>query len=1072
MRAHPSKKVVQSQLTQTSTRAASTRRRTVAKQGVSRGKTDGEACSPLVSTAQNQKRSLVPAKPTDDSNDPDHVPSVTAPSTAVCGTATSDLPKKHPEGGQRAAKAYPREASNLPSSGDGGGAPKEPRASVPSTSSTGGVAVAGSQRGSQSSPMGGANGSPPSFKRGTLLRSRPLVNTGNATNIKRVVSTAGGPTTLPDNGTPPNNRCRTTAGCSDSVPSIPATGPTRPPPSLSSLTTDPVPKHPRDPTVAAAFPEGLGGRTPSLPPITRSSRTSLASCSSPPLVQAVATSQNSTTGTLPEALLTSPRKPLPLAKDVEFSDRSMSGANSGGNIFGVAASRRSSVRLPGQIPTNEGERSHQLLGERVLALPREEGRLPVTSPGVRPKLRGHDSEQQKILPATLGALRGGGCVSPGLSQRLSQLAPNQMEPSSRNRPLDNTEDATTRTADGQGRVSSGGMGGGAVSDVGTARSSPFREGVVPERMKSRGRTSRSAPSSRRSSLLSGTEDTSTVVSSEDEEGSSSDEDDSSEEDGSSDDEEDSSDEDDSSEEDGSSDDEDEEEEGTATGRRHAESSRRKREHTSGRHSRSAGVSLTLTSKVSREGDLNVKVLHITRKTKFRQYVRAIMARFGYERPNDFDMYCIDSSGDRVDISVAADFKELTSHFWDRQRESSLGQPLSSEKGKYGQPPRLSATTAPHKVVSRSLPPIDGRSSDQVIRLYVRDSYSFRQRLRPPSDSVGFSPTVDTINSTDVRDGAFDSTTNLSFHFSETQRSNMQLCTWSFKENELVQWSRMSILGKGSFGTVYEGITADGKILAVKVQELPLNNDSEEAKAMQVEINLMRLLKHRHIVAYYGCQLREFENSRQMEIFLELCHGGSLTHLRSKFNKAKEPFTMSLVRSYTKQILEGLHYLHSQNVMHRDIKGDNVLISAMGEAKLADFGCSKRIGTTTVTNQHANGEGYQTMVGSPFFMAPEVMQGEGGYTKAADVWSVGCLVLELLGREPWVMTATNVFQVMFQIAHSTGMPTGVPKNCPPVLMDFFRSVFERDVAKRATAAQLLKHPWISCPDSLLEIVPPD
>lgn len=240
----------------------------------------------------------------------------------------------------------------------------------------------------------------------------------------------------------------------------------------------------------------------------------------------------------------------------------------------------------------------------------------------------------------------------------------------------------------------------------------------------------------------------------------------------------------------------------------------------------------------------------------------------------------------------------------------------------------------------------------------------------------------------------------------------------------------------------------------------------------------------------------------MEIFLELCHGGSLSTLRRKFEKAGEYFSISLVRSYTRQVLEGLAYLHDRNVVHRDIKSDNVLISATGEAKLADFGCSKRVGTTTVQGAPpgnnpsgvppppplpgssapapstsrdtaaAKAAMYQTMVGSPFFMAPEVMKEEGGYTKAADIWSVGCLVLELLGREPWEATGTNIFQLMFRISKAEGMPTGVPRNCPAALHDFFTRCFQRNAAKRATAAELLQHEWILCPDSSLEEVPPE
>ncbi|KAG5481817.1 hypothetical protein LSCM4_06893 [Leishmania orientalis] len=332
--------------------------------------------------------------------------------------------------------------------------------------------------------------------------------------------------------------------------------------------------------------------------------------------------------------------------------------------------------------------------------------------------------------------------------------------------------------------------------------------------------------------------------------------------------------------------------------------------------------------------------------------------------------------------------------------------------------------------------------------------------------------------------------NMSLQFSETQSSSLAK-TFRLEETKLVDWRRMSVLGKGSFGTVYEGITQDGKMLAVKVQELPLDycEDAEEVKALQTEINLMRSLKHKNIVAYYGCQTRVLPaGNQQMEVFLELCHGGSLPSLRRKLLKANEPFSISLVRSYTRQVLEGLAYLHAQNVVHRDIKGDNVLISATGEAKLADFGCSKRLGPATLQGisgalppgeppvvvvaaaAAARAAMYHTMVGSPFFMAPEVLQGEGSYTGAADIWSVGCLVLELLGREPWNITGNNVFQIMFRISKEKGMPSGVPRMCPGMLLRFFERCFQRDARQRSTASELLTHEWVTCPDSALEEVP--
>eukprot|EP00658_Telonema_sp_P-2_P018021 TRINITY_DN17048_c0_g1_i2.p1 TRINITY_DN17048_c0_g1~~TRINITY_DN17048_c0_g1_i2.p1 ORF type:complete len:317 (+),score=72.80 TRINITY_DN17048_c0_g1_i2:67-1017(+) len=299
----------------------------------------------------------------------------------------------------------------------------------------------------------------------------------------------------------------------------------------------------------------------------------------------------------------------------------------------------------------------------------------------------------------------------------------------------------------------------------------------------------------------------------------------------------------------------------------------------------------------------------------------------------------------------------------------------------------------------------------------------------------------------------------------------------------LKWTKMNLLGRGSFGTVYEGITNDGKLIAVKQMELPAEKIQDEedgdVKALISEINLMAQLKHRHIVAYYGCQTTDMANGGKLfEIFLEHCHGGSLTSLRKKFNKTTGKLSIHLARAYTKQILEGLQYLHKKGVMHRDIKSDNVLISASGDAKLADFGCSKRMGTATMESggmseqSGVQGALYQTMVGTPLFMAPEVMNDTGpGYGHPADIWSVGCLLIELLGRKPWNINGNNMFQVMFLIAQSKEMPNGVPREgCPKALWHFFERCFERDPSKRALCDELLQTEWITCDEDELEDLP--
>jgi serine/threonine protein kinase len=119
-------------------------------------------------------------------------------------------------------------------------------------------------------------------------------------------------------------------------------------------------------------------------------------------------------------------------------------------------------------------------------------------------------------------------------------------------------------------------------------------------------------------------------------------------------------------------------------------------------------------------------------------------------------------------------------------------------------------------------------------------------------------------------------------------------------------------------------------------------------------------------------------------------GGSLDDILSKFGKLAE----TVIKKYTEQILTGLVYLHSNNVVHMDIKGANILVDDRGTIKLADFGASQRINESAKSTDGNKKENVpQGMVGSPYFMAPEVIM-QKGHTQAADIWSVGCTVYQM------------------------------------------------------------------------------
>ncbi|GFR69420.1 mitogen-activated protein kinase kinase kinase 2 [Elysia marginata] len=187
------------------------------------------------------------------------------------------------------------------------------------------------------------------------------------------------------------------------------------------------------------------------------------------------------------------------------------------------------------------------------------------------------------------------------------------------------------------------------------------------------------------------------------------------------------------------------------------------------------------------------------------------------------------------------------------------------------------------------------------------------------------------------------------------------------------WRKGRLLGSGAFGQVFLCCDADSSIeLAVKQVQLGSMNAevSKEVRALENELQLLRNFQHERIVQYYGCQ----EENRVLSIFMEYMPGGSVYDHMKQYG----PLTEIVCRKYTRQVLQGLAFLHKNVIVHRDIKAANVLRDTMGNVKLGDFGASKRLQTIT------SATGLKTAVGTPHWMAPEVINGEG-YGRKADVW---------------------------------------------------------------------------------------
>ncbi|KAF7904549.1 hypothetical protein EAF00_001883 [Botryotinia globosa] len=273
-----------------------------------------------------------------------------------------------------------------------------------------------------------------------------------------------------------------------------------------------------------------------------------------------------------------------------------------------------------------------------------------------------------------------------------------------------------------------------------------------------------------------------------------------------------------------------------------------------------------------------------------------------------------------------------------------------------------------------------------------------------------------------------------------------------------KWMKGALIGQGSFGSVFLALHAvTGELLAVKQVETPSpstdsKNDARKKSmidALKREISFLRDLQHPNIVQYLGAS----SSDKHLNIFLEYVPGGSVQTMLNSYGALGEP----LIRSFVRQIVTGLAYLHGKDIIHRDIKGANILVDNKGGIKISDFGISKKIEASNLLNGPGNNKNRPSLQGSVFWMAPEVVK-QTAYTRKADIWSLGCLVIEMMtGTHPF--PDCSQLQAIFKIGGARISPT-VPDEASSDAKIFLASTFEVEHTKRPSADELLLSPFLN------------
>lgn len=248
------------------------------------------------------------------------------------------------------------------------------------------------------------------------------------------------------------------------------------------------------------------------------------------------------------------------------------------------------------------------------------------------------------------------------------------------------------------------------------------------------------------------------------------------------------------------------------------------------------------------------------------------------------------------------------------------------------------------------------------------------------------------------------------------------------------------IGRGAFGKVNLAVQkVTQSLVAIKSINKQYLNDETSRKRVMQEVYILKKIRHVNVVQFF----ETFETDSYILFVMELCGGGDLLNYVRKRRRLKE----DLAKYFFKQIIEALHYIHQKNIVHRDIKLDNILLNHQGNVKVCDFGVSKLV---------TPGDTMTEQCGTPAYIAPEILLDNGYKGFGVDIWSAGVVLYSMLyGTVPFKgnnMSELHSLIIRGKVTYKDDISADA--------IDLLKVCLECDPSKRMTTDQILKHKWLS------------